>query len=76
MVMNIKSERVRIGLTQEELADLIGAHVNTIRLWENGERQPSSNGLISLSRLFGCTADYLLGLTEERTFSSEKRSCS
>lgn len=66
MTNNVKSERVRIGLTQEELADALGIHVNTVRLWERGECKPSSNNLLAMREIFGCTPDYLLGLTDER----------
>ena len=63
---NIKSERVRIGLSQNELADDLGIHVNTLRAWESGAAKPGSMNLIKLCELFGCSADYLLGLTDER----------
>ena len=32
----IKSERIRIGLTQQQLADLLGIPKRTIQNWENG----------------------------------------
>ncbi len=72
MTKNIKSERVRIGLSQDVLAEKIGVHVNSVRKWENGETQPGSLSLIAMSKLFSCSPDYLLGLTEERTISACK----
>lgn len=66
MTKNITSERVRLGLTQNELADKIGVHVNTVRSWECGTSKPGSLKLISLCEIFGCSADYLLGISEER----------
>lgn len=66
MTKNIKSERVRIGMTQEQLADEIGVHVNSIRMWENGTSLPSAMNLINMSHLFKCSPDYLLGCSEER----------
>ncbi|WP_281657517.1 helix-turn-helix domain-containing protein [Collinsella stercoris] len=70
MTYNIKSERVRIGMSQEEVAEELGVHVNSVRQWESNSVQPSSMSLISLSRLFGCSPDYLLGLTDERTVAT------
>jgi transcriptional regulator with XRE-family HTH domain len=65
--LNIKSERVRLGITTEQLAQKVGVHTNTVRLWERGETVPDGKNLVRLSRLFQCSPDYLLDLTEERT---------
>lgn len=43
MTNNIKSERVRLDMTQEDLADEIGVDAGTIRHWERGDTDvPSS----------------------------------
>lgn len=63
----IASERVRLGLDQDQLAKRIGVHVNTVRLWESGDGKPGAENLTKLCQAFGCSADYLLGLTDERT---------
>lgn len=55
MTKNIKSERVRIGLSQDVLADKLGVHVNSVRKWENGETQPGSLSLIAMSKIFNCS---------------------
>lgn len=65
-VPNIASERVRLGMTQEELAEKIGVSESTLRAWEKGEREPNVSSLRFLSGVFGCSSDYLLGLTDER----------
>lgn len=72
MTRNIQSERIRIGLTQQQLADQLGTHVNTVRTWEQGVSQPSAVYLARLAIAFDCSADYLLGLTEERTIKKEE----
>ena len=44
----IKNKRIRLQMTQKELADAVGMSKfgdRTIRRWENGESQPSSNEL-------------------------------
>lgn len=35
----IKSERIRLGLTQHQLADLLGIPFRTIQNWETGQRK-------------------------------------
>lgn len=63
----IASERVRIGLNQEELATRLNLKSRaTVAAYENGGEIPSSK-LVMMTQLFHCSADYLLGLTENRT---------
>ena len=65
----IASERVRMGITQEELAKKVDKSKKTVSNWETGRRSPQATDLEKLSKLFGCSTDYLLGLTEERKTS-------
>ena len=58
----IKALRLQFPLTQKELADSIGVSIMTIRNWESGEKSPSTQAIISLSKLFEVSADELLGL--------------
>lgn len=62
----MKSERIRLGLSIEEVSEKIGIHPNTIRGYESGATQPSGKNLISLAHLYGCSPEYLLGMTDER----------
>lgn len=62
---NIKSERVKLGWTQEELGKYLGVDESTIRRWEKGASAPSAS-VIAMSNLFGCSIDYLFGITDER----------
>ena len=64
---SIASERVRIGLSQEELASKLDLKSRaTIAAYENGGEIPSSK-LVAMAQLFHCSADYLLGLSDNRT---------
>lgn len=63
----IKSERVRLGLTQRELATKLNVADSTVRAWESGERPLTVGSLLAMSDMFGCTTDYLLGRCDERT---------
>lgn len=65
-MLNIASERKKLGLTQAALAEKIGVVESTVRAWELGSRDPNASSIRLMSAVFCCTADYLIGLTEER----------
>lgn len=47
-----------------ELAKKTGVSQSAIAKWELGKTEPTASGLIALSRLFGESVDYLLGLID------------
>ncbi len=47
--------------SQKELAEALSVSVETVARWENGQAVPTHEELLSLSKLFGVTADYLFG---------------
>lgn len=65
----IKELRKEKGLTAEQVANEFGKSVSAVRTWEVGRTKPDADTLIGLSKYFGCTVDYLLGLSE---FKSEE----
>jgi len=66
MQNRIGSERVRIRMTQKELAKQLGVSTQAVSQWETGKSDCPAKRLVALSRIFGCTTDWLLGLTDER----------
>ena len=64
MRKNMKAERVRKGLTIKEAAATIGVSTNTYNRWELGYTEPSATHIITLSKLYGCTPEYLLGIVD------------
>lgn len=64
---NMKAERIRNGLTIEQVGKLIDVHPNAISRWENGKAEPSASNLIALSNLYKCSPEYLLDMTDDRT---------
>ena len=66
MRQNMRDERARAGLTAQEVADKIGVSVNSVTGWERGESEPLGTSLLKLAKLYGCSPDYLIGLTEQR----------
>lgn len=63
---NIASERIRLGLEQRDLSKNLDVSISTISKWERGKVLPNSVALVKMHKLFGCSTDYLLGLTDER----------
>ena len=58
--------RKKKGLTQKQLADYLHIRQNTYSQYETGQRQLPLDVLIALARYYKTSADYLLGLTDER----------
>lgn len=63
----VKELRLEKGLTQQQLANLLGVAVSAISSYESGNRYPSYEVLISLARIFHVSTDYLLGLDKLNT---------
>lgn len=69
--MSVLSERLfqlrkQKNLSQEELAELSGIAYRSYRRYESGEREPVASTIIVLARFFDVSADYLLGLGDEK----------
>jgi transcriptional regulator with XRE-family HTH domain len=64
---NIEAERARTGRTKQELADYLEINVRSLQNWQAGKSSIPSSKLCQLCDLFGCSADYLLGRSNQRT---------
>lgn len=58
----LKTLRTKNNLTQAQLAQKLGVTKSVISAYENNLRMPSYDILISISRVFKVTTDYLLGV--------------
>ena len=56
----IRAAREKICVSQEELAEAIGMHTNTIARWERNEVIPRGNSLKRLSQALHVSTAYLL----------------
>lgn len=56
----LKELRIAKGLSQNEVAKIMGVGRTTYLKWESGENQPTRK-LKELSEFFGVSIDYLLG---------------
>lgn len=64
--MRIRDLREDHDLTQKEIAAYLHIKQNTYSQYENGQRQLPIDVLIALAKYYHTSADYILGLTEER----------
>lgn len=60
------------GLSVIELSKEIGFSKSVIYFWENGQREPTANAILVLSKFFNVSADYLLGLEDDFGSKTEK----
>ena len=63
---NLTSERVRLGMTQEQLASELGCTVKSLWKWEKDVESMPIDMLRAASSFFGCSIDYLVDMTAER----------
>ncbi len=58
--------REKSGLTQKDLAELVGIDASTLSRIENDEtKKIDSNAILSLAKYFGVSTDFILGLSDE-----------
>lgn len=69
MNLEIASRLVKLrkqkGLSQEELADILGISRQAVSKWERAEASPDTDNLILLARIYGVSLDELLS-TEDK----------
>lgn len=63
---NLLQERLHLGLTVKEAAQGMGVPAALLNAWETGEVEPLGSHLVIMSRFYGCSPDYLLGLAADR----------
>lgn len=61
----LKELRIQNKLTQKQVSELLGISPSIISGYETGERTPSAEILLSLSYLYKCSTDYLLGKSND-----------
>lgn len=66
MLLNIEAERVRNGMSKEDLASELGISLRTYYNWINQLTAIPSTALKKMSALFGTSIEYLLVECEER----------
>lgn len=57
----LRELRMKYGYSQKAVSQKIGISPSIVSGYESGERTPSTEVLLSLAYLYGCSTDYLLG---------------
>lgn len=60
----LKKMREDHNLYQEDVGEWFKMQKSTVSQWENG-RLPHATIIVELAKKFGCTTDYLLGLSDD-----------
>ena len=55
----IKELRIKSGMTQEQLAEMLGVTQGAVAQWEKGLTHPAYETLPKLAKVFGVTVDDL-----------------
>lgn len=57
----LRELRIKYGYSQKAVSQKLGISPSIVSGYESGERTPSTEVLLSLAYLYGCSTDYLLG---------------
>lgn len=71
--MGNRIAKLRGARSQQEVADAIGVRRETVKQWENAERQIKAGDLLKLADYFGVSTDYLVGKSEIQTADESTR---
>ena len=63
-MFNLKIARMKKGLSQKELADMLGVNSNTVSRWETGMSIMTVDKLIEITRILEVSSDFLIGIKE------------
>ncbi len=70
---NVKALRVKKGITQEQLADVLGVTCAAVSKWERGETYPDITLIFPLAYYFGVSVDELMGYNRDKVEEDVKR---
>ena len=66
MPNKLKTLRMQYGLSQKTVAEILEISPSIVSSYETGERVPSLEKLKALASLYKCSADFLLGLENQK----------
>lgn len=70
MVKNLRKLRLMKGISQQQLANIIGTSQQSINQYENHATEPDIYTLTQLADFFGTTTDSLIGYTPQTASQS------
>ena len=69
----VKELREQKNISQLTLATRIGCSQNTISKIEKGECEPRANVLVEMSKYFGVSVDYILGISDVKNYAESSK---
>lgn len=60
-------------INQDQLGGMVGVTKQTVSGWETGRRAPDADAIRKMCGVFGCSADYLLELSDDPRIVHEQR---
>lgn len=69
--MRIKDLRTKRGLSQKDLADMLGISKSVMSSYENSIHLPPYDILIRIANIFSVSCDYLLGNTDNKVLTTK-----
>ena len=69
----IKDLREDHDMLQKEIASLLGISQQYYSEYENGNRTITINHLITLSKFYGTSIDYIVGLSDQKNMNKNKK---
>lgn len=67
----LRELRAWADMSQVEVADVLGVTKSAVSLYERGKSLPDADVVAALAKLYGVSADYLLGLSDTPRRMSE-----
>lgn len=71
LAKRMKLIREELNYTQLELGNLLNCRPSTISSYERGPNAPTFQWLLHMSKMFGVSVDYLLGVSDDRQMLSD-----
>lgn len=68
---NLKAARQSANMTQQEVAEYLEVSRVTYARYEGGVHEPDIATIVKLSKLFGVSTDYLLGVSDTPYYTAE-----
>lgn len=67
---NIEAERIKRQISKDDFAKMLGVSRRTVQNWQNGSTEVPLSKLLCISKTWGLSVDYLLGLSSNATRDS------
>ena len=72
-IKRLRKLRQKQGLTQEEMAKVLGYSRQRYNFYETGKREPDNETIVKLADFFEVSTDYLLGTTDDPTSPTKEK---